>query len=984
MRKHLHALAILAITSLCMVGCKQTKYDYRTVKGDPLQTKIYTLPNGLKIYMTVNKEQPRIQTYIAVHAGSKHEPEETTGLAHYLEHMMFKGSSNLGTTDYESEKVLLDQIRDLYEVYRKTTDEAERAAIYHQIDSVSYAASAYFIPNEYDKVMAQIGSDGSNAYTSNDQTVYQEDIPSNEIENWAKVQSDRFKNMVLRGFHTELETVYEEYNKYLNNDWDKISTAILQTLTPTHPYNHSVIGYGDHLKNPSIKNIEAFFHTYYVPNNMAICLSGDFDPDNMVDIITKYFGDMEPNKDLKMPVFEPQPELTAVVEKEVVTPNPESVVMAWRLEGAASHQNDTLAVLSQVLHNGKAGLFDLDLNLPNKVVASFSMPLTYCDYSGLMLYAMPLPGQSLEELRGMLCQEVEKLRKGDFSDELVNGVITELKLQQQHQLEQNDERAAMYVDAFVNDVDWQDAVERTDRIAKLTKEDIVAFANRHITADNYVCVYKRTGEDMSVKPVAKPAITPIQMNRDTVSAFAKSIIESEVSPIEPVFVDLKNDIDHFTAKSDIPVLYKHNDLNNLFTLTFRYDMGSVNADQDGLNRYLPVATQYFELLGTDSLSAEQIQQKLYMLGCDMNLNAGMRTTELTLSGLQENMTEALRLAEHVMARLQPDSAALQGFVSTRLKERENALASFDMYAPYAHDYLCYGFNGARLTLDNEELKRADCKRLTALIQGLPRYQHRITYYGPMAANEVVKVVNDLHRVPETLQAVPAANPPALVQPQEDECFLLPYKGTKSFVMSQMACDGQPWDASKLALTRMYNDYFGAGMNTVVFQEMREKRSLCYGASARYVMPAYKDERCMFTTYIQSQNDKMEDCVATFKEITNDMPLSQTSFDVAKQGLVTQLRTQRTCREAVFGTYFRAERLGIDYDPDSLCYQQLQHVTLDDVQNFQQQNVRGLKYRTIIAGDPNAIDMSKTAGLGRLTVLDPGMVFGFTAWPMRQE
>ena len=254
--KALKLLAIMAV--VCLTGCKQ-KYEYQTVENDPLNTKMFTLPNGLKVYMTVNKEQPRIQTYIAVHAGSKHEPTETTGLAHYLEHMMFKGSTNLGTTNYEEEKVLLDKITDLYEVYRTTTDPEERKAIYHQIDSISYEASTYFIPNEYDKVMANIGSDGSNAFTSNDQTVYMEDIPSNQLENWAKVQSDRFKNMVLRGFHTELEAVYEEYNKYLNSDWDKLSNAIFGTLTPTHPYNHSVIGLGEHLKNPSLKNIMEFF-----------------------------------------------------------------------------------------------------------------------------------------------------------------------------------------------------------------------------------------------------------------------------------------------------------------------------------------------------------------------------------------------------------------------------------------------------------------------------------------------------------------------------------------------------------------------------------------------------------------------------------------------------------------------------------------------------------------------------------------------------
>ena len=584
------AFKILVIMfAFCLTGCKQ-KYEYQTVENDPLNTKIYTLSNGLKVYMTVNKEQPRIQTYIAVHAGSKHEPIETTGLAHYLEHMMFKGTTNLGTTNYELEKTLLDKITDLYEVYRTTTDEGKRKTIYHQIDSISYEASTYFIPNEYDKVMANIGSDGSNAFTSNDQTVYMEDIPSNQLENWAKVQSDRFKNMVLRGFHTELEAVYEEYNKYLNSDWDKLSNAIFESLTPTHPYNHSVIGLGEHLKNPSLKNIMKFFRQYYVPNNVAICMSGDFDPDEAMDIITKYFGDWEMNEDLKQPEIEAQPELHEVVEKDVITPNPESVLLTWRFDGINSHQSDTLALLAQVLHNGKAGLLDLDLNLPQKANSSESEVVAYCDYTAFILTAMPQPGQSLDSLRGLLMQEVDKVCNGDFSDDLVKSIITEKKLAEQYMLENNEARAMKYVDAFTNDVDWADEVNKLSRIEKLTKADIVTFAKKHLRDNNYVCVYKRIGEDKDVKPVEKPAITPIQMNRDTVSVFAKEILSTDVKPIEPVFVDLEKDITYLKAKNDIPVLYRKNDLNTLFNLSYRYDIGTTSLLGDELNRYIPLAS----------------------------------------------------------------------------------------------------------------------------------------------------------------------------------------------------------------------------------------------------------------------------------------------------------------------------------------------------------------------------------------------------------
>src|SRR5574344_2264266 len=174
--KRLFGTLIMALIAMLAVSCNA--YRYETVKDDPLKARIYTLDNGLKVYMTVNKETPRIQTYIAVRVGGKDDPSETTGLAHYFEHLMFKGTSKFGTQNCELEKPLLDQIEMLFEEYRSTTDPEQRKAIYSRIDSISLEASRYSIPNEYDKLMSAIGATGTNAGTSYDQTVYIEDIPS--------------------------------------------------------------------------------------------------------------------------------------------------------------------------------------------------------------------------------------------------------------------------------------------------------------------------------------------------------------------------------------------------------------------------------------------------------------------------------------------------------------------------------------------------------------------------------------------------------------------------------------------------------------------------------------------------------------------------------------------------------------------------------------------------------------------------------------
>ncbi|MDY5969269.1 MAG: insulinase family protein, partial [Bacteroidales bacterium] len=272
MKKALRFLVAVAFVAVASTGVMAQKtYNYRTFPNDPLNVREYTLDNGLKVFMSVYKDAPRVQTYIAVRAGSKNDPPETTGLAHYLEHIMFKGSSKLGTTDWAKEGPIIQKIEDLFEAYRLFDDSAMRAVIYHKIDSLSYEASKLAVANEYDKAMSHIGSQGTNAFTSNDYTMYVENIPSNQIETWCELQADRFQNLVLRLFHTELETIYEEKNMSLTKDGRRVNETMLAALLPHHPYGaQTTLGTQEHLKNPSMRNIRNFVKTYYVPNNMCI------------------------------------------------------------------------------------------------------------------------------------------------------------------------------------------------------------------------------------------------------------------------------------------------------------------------------------------------------------------------------------------------------------------------------------------------------------------------------------------------------------------------------------------------------------------------------------------------------------------------------------------------------------------------------------------------------------------------------------------
>ncbi|HKL02165.1 MAG TPA: insulinase family protein, partial [Cryomorphaceae bacterium] len=360
--------ALAMCLALFILGCNpneetsQSKYDFKTVEGDPLQTKIYTLDNGLEVYISENKAEPRVVAQIAVKTGSKQDPADATGLAHYLEHMLFKGTSQIGTKDWEKEQELLSEISKLYEEHRNTTDAEKRKMIYSKIDSISGEAANFAIANEYDKMVGSLGAQGTNAYTWYEQTVYINDIPANELEKWAMIESERFRELVLRLFHTELEAVYEEFNRTLDSDNRQAYYAMMEELFKNHPYGtQTTIGTSEHLKNPSMEKIHAYFEERYKPNNMAIVLSGDVNPDSAVAIIEEYFGDYEKGE---VPTFEYEEEepITEPIVKEVTGVESEFVTVGYRLPGAGTPEALKLEIMDGILSNGKAGLIDLNLN----------------------------------------------------------------------------------------------------------------------------------------------------------------------------------------------------------------------------------------------------------------------------------------------------------------------------------------------------------------------------------------------------------------------------------------------------------------------------------------------------------------------------------------------------------------------------------------------------------------------------------------------
>ena len=960
------AVAIVALSSC-------SEYSYEKVKGDPLGTRIYTLDNGLKVYLSVNKEQPRIQTIISVRVGGKNDPAETTGLAHYFEHLMFKGTDDFGTSNYEAEKPLLDQIEALFEQYRVTTDDKQRKAIYAEIDRISQEASKYSIPNEYDKLIQSIGGSGCNAWTSYDETSYMSEIPSNQVENWAKIESERFKNAVIRGFHTELETVYEEYNMSLTRDNNKVIEKFLSLMMPNHPYGqHTVLGKQEHLKNPSITNIKNYYNTYYVPNNMAVCLSGDFNPDEVIKVVDAYFGDMTPNRELPegvegaiTPVTEPRKADVWGLESEIL-------YAGWLTGGANSQDALMLELVPEVLSNAYCGIIDQNLMQTQKVLYAGAGGDQLSDAGFLMLMGMPKQGQTLEQVEALLLEQVEALKRGEFDESILSAIIANYKRDLMQSYEDNFARCYAMALSFINGNSWADVVQKMDAVSKITKEDVVAWANKTLTAETLVAVYKRQGEDKNQKKIDKPQITPIATNRDNQSEFLKAIsaASQQVEPIAPQFTDFERDMDIVTLSNGVEVLYKQNELNERFELVYLYDFGT-DSDPE-----LAVVRDYLSKLGTENKSLAEIMSEQYGLACDVSFSPSKTNFYVTISGIAENMPAAMALAEEYIANVKGDEAVLAEVKNDILKSRANNktnqranYSALQRYVLYGSDYV------ERTTLSNEELMALESEALLDKIRNLKNYQHRVLYYGPESSRNLVKLLESNHAVADELIPVEYKSTPTL--PVTEPKVVFAQYDAKQIYYMQYTCGNDMFDVALDPSVRLYNEYFSGGMNAIVFQEMREARGLAYSSYAFLGQGNTCYEPYYFYAFIATQNDKMQQAIEAFDEIIEDMPQSEAAFELTKQGILTNMGTSRTTKMDILWKYVGDKRFGItDFNRTEAVYNSIKTMTLADVVAFQQSHIKGRKYAYCILGDKNDVDMKYLKTLGKVEFVTPRQIFGY--------
>ena len=917
-----------------------------------------TLDNGLTVYLSPNHEEPRFYAEIITRAGSKHDPATNTGLAHYLEHLLFKGTSSFGTVDYEKEKVLLDEITELYEQRSKETNETKRGEIYERINEVSARAATLAIPNEMDRAYSDMGGKGINAHTWHEETVYKVDLPGNRLEHWAKIESERFANPVFRLFHTELETVYEEKNRSIDNKDRLLQREVNNLLFKVHPYGQQpTLGSIEHLKNPSIKAIEEFYAKHYVPQNMAICISGDIDPDKTYALIEKYFSSWKNAGPLRPEPKWVESELQGREFVQVQYLGEEQLLLAFRT--APRHHEDypALRLMDMILDNSVAGLINLNLVEQQKVRAAGCFPQNYNDHGVQFFYGIPKDGQSLEDAEKLILAEIDKIKKGEFEDWILPAVVNDFKKKRKEDLESYFKRVEMLRDTFLSFVEWETTEREIEELEKLSKKDVIRVAEKYL-GGNYVAGF-RIDAQHELPSIEKPKIDPLKIDPDKESPFMQKVHALPFEPFEPKFVEENKDFTEIEVADGIRLIHARNPLNDLFTLEVRMEEGYRHQPM------LPYAKRMLDRSGAEDTTAEELKIEWYKLGTDFSFGVRDQLSSFGLNGLDENLEPSLDLARRLLQS--PGITADKWNESKKiiLSERDdeqkdpralsNALAHFHRYGEKSRFV-------DRPT--DAELNATTVDGLSEVLAGLLETKRTILYYGPRSPEQILETIKKGFLSQEPSRTTESIPPNRSLSPSKSQVYFLQKEMAQAQVRLEFAVG--LYDENKTPAGQLFNEYFGGGMAGLVFQELREARALAYSAWAHFFNPPRPNEENILIGAIGCQADKTLEAVNAFMELLEEMPINDTRWESAHTSLLSTYRTNPIGYRSTPSFVYDVRTLGLEGDPRKKRYEKLRAADVKLLEEFYEKEIKPKAKLLSIVGDSEKIDLSKLSEIGPLT------------------
>lgn len=936
-------------------------YQSQAEDLNALKVKEYRLENGLTVWLNEDHSQPKVFGAVVVKAGAKDCPD--TGIAHYFEHMMFKGTDRIGTLDCESEKVLLDSIAMKYDELAMTEDTAARARLQKEINELSIRSSEYVIPNEFNRLINRFGGSGLNAATSYDATIYFNTFSPQYMVQWAEINSERLINPVFRLFQSELETVYEEKNMYGDFIGGQVMDTLMARYFGPHPYAYPIIGSTKNLKNPRLTEMHKFFEDYYVASNMALILSGDFDAQQVMPILEKAFsrirsGNAPKQEKVMLPPFNGRETM------KVKFPIPFIKAMGLGFRGVSANHEDQVALNIAVnLLNNANGTGYLDkLMVEHKLMGALAINESMNEAGILAVAIMPkLLIQSYSSAEKMVWDEINRVKNGDFSDEMFNSLKLEQKRQYASSLENIDSRATIMMNLFSQGKSWNDYLNEVARIESITKEDVVRVAQKYFS-NNYLCVTKSTGK-YPKDNLPKPAFSPVvPRNADASSSYAKQLEKIPEQQVAPRIIDFEKDVKTSKLTPLVTLYTTPNPLNDIFTLNISYGIGALEQPE------LMQLTNYLQLLGTESLSFEQFRSRLQSIGSTLAFDVTPDAFVMKVTGFDNHIDETMELVGDFIRHAKADDKKLRQIVDDAKVSEKAFFKSGDNVASALLEQVKYGDQSRYLRkLSLSQIKKLKGKDMLAIYDKVRSVQCDLHYCGTLPVEKVIGTIRQHLPLERTTIASNSPYYRELKQYDRPTVFFIDMPDmAQSIVYGYVKGDPVDDKASRHA-SRLFSVYFGGDMSSLMFQEIREFRSFAYRTSGRYQLPnhAHKGTAGSFTAMLSTQSDKTLDALGVLDSLIREMPLKPERVEAVKQTLVNRINNDYPPFRNLSEKVASARMEGFDRDPAEEFLRDIATMDMQDISRFYREQISGRPVVYVIAGNRKHIDMKKLAEYGTI-------------------
>ncbi|MDR2681371.1 MAG: insulinase family protein, partial [Tannerella sp.] len=864
-------------------------YSYTQEPKSPVSTEVreYILDNGLTVWLNEDHNQPKVFGAIVVKAGSKDCPN--TGIAHYFEHIMFKGTEHIGTVDYTAEKVFLDQIADKYDLLPATKNETRRSEIQQEINELSILAADYVIPNEFDKLISKYGGTNLNAGTSYDYTIYHNTFSPQYIEHWAEINSERLICPVFRMFQSELETVYEEKNRRDDMMFNQAMEKAFELYFYPHPYAYPVIGSAENLKNPSLSEMRRFFEKYYVANNMGLLLSGDFDTETALPVITKAFSRIPAGKEPKRHIVTIPP-FYGREKHTVKIPIPLMKVMAMGFRGVpANHPDQAALSIAIAILNNPNGTGYLDrLMVQRKLMGAMAGGEALNEAGMLGFIIIPkLMTQTYASAERLVWREINRVRNGEFSEEMFESLKQEQLRRHITELEDIDSRSRIMIRLFTQGKKWDDYRKELQRMDALTKSDVIRIANKYLN-NNYIFIRKKTGKYMK-EYLPKPDFVPIvPKHSDATSKYARKLEELPVREVKIRHLDFEHDTQTVPLTPKVTLYVTNNPVNAIFTLKLSYGTGTL---EEPLMKYL---ASYLSLLGTDRYTLNEYRTRLQVLGSLMHFDSDDNHFVISISGFDKYFEETLLIVSDFMQHAKDDGQKLKTVVDDAKVGESAFFKSNNDVAEALFEYVQYGTKSQYLMKPSlGEIKRLKGHELLDLFFRILKVKCNFHYCGTRDATFIAEKIR-LHIPLENITE--DANIPVYREPiiyDRPLVFFYDMHDVSQNIVYGFQVTSPLASPEDRCCARLFSEYFGGGMSSLIFQEIREFRSYAYQTSGGIQLPPFRiaDKPAIFVTYLSTQRDKTIDALTVLDALVHRMPAHPEKIEPIIRSIINQINSE---------------------------------------------------------------------------------------------